>query len=180
MPWLIRPPGQVHRVAGVTEHRLLAAELQARSRISMSRTSLLSLLLITRPPPRVVEADLLVDVEVLVEHLGVLAEVLLLRGADAVLLLDAVEHSRGIWPVAGEAGGIGRKCVTRGSPQPSPSFSVQNNRAREASVVISPSWQMLEEIEFHRLSKLRLEVDEPEELYVIPSSPDGPSLFLYQ
>jgi len=25
---------------------------------------------------------------------------------------------------------------------------------------------MLEEIEFHRLAKLRLEVDEPEELYV--------------
>ncbi|KAF6761964.1 eukaryotic translation initiation factor 3 subunit 7 [Ephemerocybe angulata] len=40
----------------------------------------------------------------------------------------------------------------------------KNNRSREASVVISPSWQMLEEIEFHRLSKLRLEVDEPEEL----------------
>ncbi|TEB37080.1 eukaryotic translation initiation factor 3 subunit 7 [Coprinellus micaceus] len=40
----------------------------------------------------------------------------------------------------------------------------KNNRSREASVVISPSWQVLEEIEFHRLSKLRLEVDEPEEL----------------
>jgi hypothetical protein len=33
-------------------------------------------------------------------------------------------------------------------------------------VAIDPSWQMLEEIEFHRLAKLRLEVDEPEELYV--------------
>lgn len=28
---------------------------------------------------------------------------------------------------------------------------------------------MLEEIEFHRLAKLRLEVDEPEELYVLVS-----------
>ena len=35
---------------------------------------------------------------------------------------------------------------------------------RESSVVISSSWQVLEEVEFHRLAKLRLEVDEPEEL----------------
>ncbi|KAJ7167721.1 eukaryotic translation initiation factor 3 subunit D [Mycena filopes] len=40
----------------------------------------------------------------------------------------------------------------------------KNNRTRESSVVISPSWSMLEEIEFHRLAKLRLEVDEPVEL----------------
>ena len=40
----------------------------------------------------------------------------------------------------------------------------QNNRTRESSVAISPQWSMLEEIEFHRLAKLRLEVDEPEEL----------------
>ncbi|KAJ3573025.1 hypothetical protein NP233_g2702 [Leucocoprinus birnbaumii] len=40
----------------------------------------------------------------------------------------------------------------------------KNNRTRESSVVISPQWTMLEEIEFHRLSKLRLEVDEPEDL----------------
>ncbi|KAH9482307.1 Eukaryotic translation initiation factor 3 subunit D [Psilocybe cubensis] len=40
----------------------------------------------------------------------------------------------------------------------------KNNRARESSVVISPQWNMLEEVEFHRLAKLRLEIDEPEEL----------------
>ncbi|KAH9938102.1 eukaryotic translation initiation factor 3 subunit D [Fomitopsis serialis] len=40
----------------------------------------------------------------------------------------------------------------------------QSNRTREASVAISPEWQMLEEIEFHRLSKLKLVVDDPEEL----------------
>ncbi|KXN89472.1 Eukaryotic translation initiation factor 3 subunit D [Leucoagaricus sp. SymC.cos] len=40
----------------------------------------------------------------------------------------------------------------------------KNNRTRESSVVISPQWSMLEEIEFNRLSKVRLEVDEPEEL----------------
>ncbi|GBE79807.1 Eukaryotic translation initiation factor 3 subunit D [Sparassis crispa] len=40
----------------------------------------------------------------------------------------------------------------------------KNNRARESSVAISPDWSMLEEIEFHRLAKLRLEVDDPEDL----------------
>ncbi|KAF8505873.1 translation initiation factor eIF-3 subunit D [Russula emetica] len=40
----------------------------------------------------------------------------------------------------------------------------KNNRTRESSVAIDPSWQMLEEIEFHRLAKLRLEVEEPEEI----------------
>ncbi|KAM6496145.1 Eukaryotic translation initiation factor 3 subunit D [Amanita muscaria] len=40
----------------------------------------------------------------------------------------------------------------------------KGNRAREASVVISPQWSMQEEIDFIRLSKLRLDVDEPEDL----------------
>lgn len=40
----------------------------------------------------------------------------------------------------------------------------KNARAREASVVISPAWNMLEEVEFHRLSKLRLQVDDPEDV----------------
>ncbi|THV08139.1 translation initiation factor eIF-3 subunit D [Dendrothele bispora CBS 962.96] len=40
----------------------------------------------------------------------------------------------------------------------------KNTRTRESSVYISPSWGMVEEIEFHRLAKLRLEVDEPEDL----------------
>lgn len=31
-------------------------------------------------------------------------------------------------------------------------------------MTIAPQWQMLEEIEFHRLAKLRLDVDEPEDL----------------
>lgn len=54
---------------------------------------------------------------------------------------------------------------------------VQNNRTRESSVAISPSWQMLEEIEFHRLAKLRLEMDEPDELCVLPT-PSPVSLLL--
>ena len=40
----------------------------------------------------------------------------------------------------------------------------QGSRARESSVAINPSWSMLEEIEMLRLSKLRMEVDEPEDL----------------
>ncbi|KLO10228.1 translation initiation factor eIF-3, subunit D [Schizopora paradoxa] len=40
----------------------------------------------------------------------------------------------------------------------------KNGRAREASVTVLPDWVMLEEIEFHRLSKLRLDVEEPENL----------------
>ncbi|CUA70366.1 Eukaryotic translation initiation factor 3 subunit D [Rhizoctonia solani] len=38
------------------------------------------------------------------------------------------------------------------------------SRTREASVPISPTWRILEEIDFPRLSKLRLEVDDPETL----------------
>ena len=33
-------------------------------------------------------------------------------------------------------------------------------------MAISSEWQMLEEIEFHRLAKLRLDVDDPEDMYV--------------
>jgi hypothetical protein len=43
-------------------------------------------------------------------------------------------------------------------------FTDQTNRTRESSVAISPQWTMLEEIEFHRLAKLKLEVDEPEDM----------------
>ncbi|KAN0132369.1 hypothetical protein V8E53_009795 [Lactarius tabidus] len=35
----------------------------------------------------------------------------------------------------------------------------KNNWTHEFSVAIDPSWQILEEIEFHRLAKLRLEVN---------------------
>lgn len=66
--------------------------------------------------------------------------------------------------VDGEAGGTGRRFVLFVITLIFSSIFVQNNRTRESSVVISPQWSMLEEIEFHRLAKLRLEVDEPEEL----------------
>lgn len=40
----------------------------------------------------------------------------------------------------------------------------QTSRVREGSVIIDPSWKMLEEIDFLRLNKLRLEVQSPETL----------------
>lgn len=40
----------------------------------------------------------------------------------------------------------------------------KGSRARESSIAINPSWSMLEEVEMLRLSKLRMEVDEPEDL----------------
>ncbi|CAG8724772.1 16743_t:CDS:10, partial [Racocetra fulgida] len=39
-------------------------------------------------------------------------------------------------------------------------------RARDASVNVGPEWQVLEEIEFNRLSKLNLDVDEGEDMYL--------------
>lgn len=53
--------------------------------------------------------------------------------------------------------------ITRGT---SAEVSVKSGRTRESSVAISPDWQMLDEVEFIRMSKLRLEVDEPEDLSV--------------
>ncbi|KAN0091388.1 Eukaryotic translation initiation factor 3 subunit D [Tylopilus felleus] len=41
---------------------------------------------------------------------------------------------------------------------------LQNNRTRKSSVAISPQWSMLEEIEFHRLAKLKLDVDDGEDI----------------
>ena len=43
---------------------------------------------------------------------------------------------------------------------------LQNNRIRKSSVAISPQWSMLEEIEFHRLAKLKLDVDDGEDMLV--------------
>ncbi|GJJ07209.1 hypothetical protein Clacol_001409 [Clathrus columnatus] len=40
----------------------------------------------------------------------------------------------------------------------------KTSRDRESSVAIDPNWRMLEEIDFARLTKLRLDVDEPEDV----------------
>jgi translation initiation factor 3 subunit D len=44
---------------------------------------------------------------------------------------------------------------------------VKPSRVRESSVPISADWTLLEEIEFNRLSKLRLDVEQPENMYVL-------------
>lgn len=40
----------------------------------------------------------------------------------------------------------------------------QPQRIREASVTVGPEWEVLEEIDFTRLGKLRLDVDDPEDM----------------
>jgi hypothetical protein len=87
----------------------------------------------------------------------------LLEGPGAALQPEAVPINEA---EAAEDGATGKRSVLPRRLQKSKAELIlcQNNRTRESSVVISPSWSMLEEIEFHRLAKLRLEVDEPEEL----------------
>ena len=55
----------------------------------------------------------------------------------------------------------------------------QNSRVRESSVAIDPNWKMLEEIDFLRLAKLRLDVDEPETVYVPPPFLDDRYVFIH-
>lgn len=86
-------------------------------------------------------------------------------GREVVAAVSITEVEEGN-AVVGEAGEIGRRHVN--SPvsyfHPNLIVMLQNNRTREASVAISSEWQMLEEVEFHRLTKLRLDVDDPEDL----------------
>lgn len=42
----------------------------------------------------------------------------------------------------------------------------QTSRVREGSIIIDPNWRMLEEVDFIRLNKLRLEVEPAETLCV--------------
>ncbi|KIM21029.1 hypothetical protein M408DRAFT_333699 [Serendipita vermifera MAFF 305830] len=59
----------------------------------------------------------------------------------------------------GARGGVGRGGNRRGWKD-----WEKTSRVREGSVIIDPNWRMLEEMDFLRLSKLRLEVDFPETL----------------
>lgn len=144
-----------------TGPKLLAAELPALSPISTSKTSLLSRL-------STIKQHLLAGVVRLLVG-GVLVEVLpgTPEGHRSVVVVEALLlEGEPTSAAVVEVGGIGKRYVFH-HRRPS-SFNhlyfVQNTRTRESSVVISPQWSMLEEIEFHRLSKLRLEVDEPEDL----------------
>jgi hypothetical protein len=123
------------------------------------RTNQVSLLSITRLVHLVVA--------VLSQGVGVLAV-----AALPITLVHLKEMPVDLWPivvldgVGGKDGGIGKKVSNypNGFLNTNIQSYSKNNRTRESSVAIDPSWQMLEEIEFHRLAKLRLEVDEPEEL----------------
>ncbi|PFH47808.1 hypothetical protein AMATHDRAFT_50029 [Amanita thiersii Skay4041] len=64
----------------------------------------------------------------------------------------------------GGRGGMGRNMNQRNTGRKGWRDWEKNNRNRESSVVISPQWTMLEEIDFIRLSKLKLDVDEPDDL----------------
>ena len=88
---------------------------------------------------------------------------------DRVVLIEEASN-RGVGvneEVQGGDGEIGKRYTDCASLQ----FTLidlrsprQGGRARESSVAINPSWSMLEEVEMLRLSKLRMEVDEPEDL----------------
>lgn len=73
-------------------------------------------------------------------------------------------------------GGRGGRGGARGGAQAGGRFGWKDwnkeARTRDASVVIASDWAVLEEIEFSRLAKLRLEVDtdEPETMYVVTFS----------
>lgn len=145
-----------------TAVRHSAVELPALSRTSMSKTSLPSRLSIIKrpllvgvvPSPGAAEA-------VAVEEPGTtIPEV----GPNVAVAVD-LRGEETISEAAGEVGEIGRRFISKLNVfRTCGLFSSQNNRTRESSVVISPQWSMLEEIEFHRLTKLRLEVDEPVDL----------------
>lgn len=153
-------------VGGVEEMatKHLEVELRARLRISMSRTSQASPLSIIRRLPLVEAVDLLGE-EVCPEAVALIHPEAT-RGADEVVsILEEVANV-----VRGEDGGIGKRFVSFIFTSTTDVYLFQNNRTRESSVAISPQWAMLEEIEFHRLAKLRLEVDDPEDLWVSESA----------
>lgn len=137
--------------------------LRALSLISISKTNLASLWSTARPL-------LYAGVVVLLE--GECRVAILQRTIVAVREVALTEEvfSRGV-EANEEAQGGGGEIGIRFSDHVSLWFTVtdprssrQNSRARESSVTISPSWPMLEEIEMLRLSKLRMEVEEPEDL----------------
>lgn len=142
----------------------MEAALRALSPTSMPKMNLVSLWSTANPLLHVGAVRLLEA-----GHRGVVAQHTIVGVRDRVDL-SGEASSREVevnGEVQGRDGEIGTRC-------PSSFYSVlsrltfgslrQGSRARESSVAISPSWPMLEEIEMLRLSKLRMEVDEPEDL----------------
>lgn len=155
---LLPIPEPAGAVAGMVR-RPLGVAFRAPS-LSRSRTNRASPLLTTRLAHRVAAAHL--------QGVGVPAVAppptipVLPKEITVVALRPTVVQGRA---VREGAGGIGkRSAISMSFFEYDVKSRSKNNRTRESSVHIDPSWQMLEEIEFHRLAKLRLEVDEPEEL----------------
>lgn len=165
----------------VGSHRRTAPAPLTRSHTFMLKTKLLSLLLIPRLAHHVVEARCR-EVAVLARVVGEVPEhrdhgPLVL--AVAALRLEAIRLQVGAELDARKSGEerlvdgeTGIKCVITGLQafthlQVRTIFSIiKPSRVRESSVPISADWALLEEIEFTRLSKLRLDVDKPGNMYV--------------
>lgn len=156
--------------------KLLEVELQARLRTSMLRTS-------QAFPLSIIKRLLLVEAVDFLEEEVCLGEAVLIP-SEAIREVDEVASLRLVEAVnvaQGGDGGIGKRFVSTNFTFNAGIYnSSQNNRTRESSVAILPQWRMLEEIEFHRLAKLRLEVDEPEDLWVSTGDFTAFSLILYR
>ena len=159
----LRERDPVPLAAGRKTLRPTGAVLRALSLTSISKTNLVSLWSTARPPLYAGAVGLL-EGEC---RVAVLRHTTVVVGGRA---LTGVASSREVEieeEVQGGGGGIGIRCsdrVSLWSTKTDQRSSRQNSRARESSVAINPSWSMLEEIEMLRLSKLRMEVDEPEDL----------------
>ena len=150
--------------AGRKALKPLEAGLRALSLTSMSKTNPVSLWLIARPRLSVGVGGLPEAARgvVAIRHTTVAVR------DPAAPIEEASNRGVGVNEEAqGGDGEIGKRClncvsllfttIDLRSPR-------QGGRARESSVAINPSWSMLEEVEMLRLSKLRMEVDEPEDL----------------
>ena len=142
----------------------LEAVPRALSLTSTSKTNLVSLWLIARQP---LHAEVVGSLEAEC-RVAVLQRTTVAVGDRAVLPEEVSNReAEANEEVQGGGGEIGTRypyfvllqstVINLRSPR-------QNSRARESSVAINPSWHMLEEIEMLRLSKLRMEVEEPEDL----------------
>jgi hypothetical protein len=148
-------------VGGVGEMAIkhLEVELRARLRISMLKTSQAFPLSIIKQLPRVGAVGL-PEAEVCLGAAILITPEATKEVDEVVSLLVEVVNA-----VQDEDGGIGKRFVFFTFTFNTDVHRLfQSNRTRESSVAISPQWSMLEEIEFHRLAKLKLEVDEPEDL----------------
>jgi hypothetical protein len=160
----LRERDLVPLAAGKKALKPLEAVPRALSLTSTSKTNLVSLWLIARQP---LHAGVVGSLEAECK-VAVLRRTTVVAGDQAVLPEEVsnreVEANE---EVQGGGGEIGTRYTIYVSLYSAVIYLCsprQNSRARESSVAINPSWHMLEEIEMLRLSKLRMEVEEPEDL----------------